>query len=128
MDDLYQVADVQGVIEVLRGAVREVDAAVRADCDAALVESVTVVEEHGVGHLGVVDRADVVGRLERDPEAAGRGSEPLAAVRDRDRAVALGEGIARYIDWIRKQSDIRDYFSEASDILKNKGIVHRVAR
>jgi dTDP-L-rhamnose 4-epimerase len=43
-------------------------------------------------------------------------------------AVDLGEGISRYIDWIRKQSDIRDYFSEASDILKNKGIVHRVAR
>jgi dTDP-L-rhamnose 4-epimerase len=42
--------------------------------------------------------------------------------------VDLGEGISRYIDWIRKQSDIRDYFSEASDILKNKGIVHRVAR
>src|SRR5437762_5534999 len=42
--------------------------------------------------------------------------------------VDLGEGIARYIDWIRKQSDIRDYFSEASDILKNKGIVHRVVR
>jgi len=42
--------------------------------------------------------------------------------------VDLSEGISRYIDWIRKQSDIRDYFSEASDILKNKGIVHRVAR
>jgi dTDP-L-rhamnose 4-epimerase len=42
--------------------------------------------------------------------------------------VYLSEGISRYIDWIRKQSDIRDYFSEASDILKNKGIVHRVAR
>ena len=42
--------------------------------------------------------------------------------------VDLSEGILRYIDWIRKQSDIRDYFSEASDILKNKGIVHRVAR
>ena len=42
--------------------------------------------------------------------------------------VDLGEGISRYIDWIRKQSDIRDYFSEASDILKNKGIVHRVTR
>jgi dTDP-L-rhamnose 4-epimerase len=42
--------------------------------------------------------------------------------------VDLNEGISRYIDWIRKQSDIRDYFSEASDILKNKGIVHRVAR
>jgi dTDP-L-rhamnose 4-epimerase len=40
--------------------------------------------------------------------------------------VDLGEGISRYIDWIRKQSDIRDYFSEASDILKSKGIVHRV--
>ena len=42
--------------------------------------------------------------------------------------VHLNDGISRYIDWIRKQSDIRDYFSEASDILKNKGIVHRVAR
>jgi dTDP-L-rhamnose 4-epimerase len=42
--------------------------------------------------------------------------------------VDLGKGISRYIDWIRKQSDIRDYFSEASEILKNKGIVHRVAK
>jgi dTDP-L-rhamnose 4-epimerase len=42
--------------------------------------------------------------------------------------VDLSEGISGYIDWIRKQSDIRDYFSEASDILKNKGIVHRVGR
>jgi dTDP-L-rhamnose 4-epimerase len=42
--------------------------------------------------------------------------------------VDLTEGIARYIDWIRSQSDICDYFSEASEILKSKGIVHRVAR
>jgi dTDP-L-rhamnose 4-epimerase len=42
--------------------------------------------------------------------------------------VDLSEGISRYIDWIRKQSDIRDYFSEASEILKTKGIVHRVAK
>jgi len=42
--------------------------------------------------------------------------------------VDLNKGISRYIDWIRKQSDIRDYFSEASYILKNKGIVHRVTR
>src|SRR5437588_1307254 len=42
--------------------------------------------------------------------------------------VDLGEGILRYIDWLRKHSDIRDYFSEASEILKNKGIVHRVAK
>jgi dTDP-L-rhamnose 4-epimerase len=43
-------------------------------------------------------------------------------------AVDLSEGIGRYITWIRAQSDIRDYFSEASEILKNKGIVHRVGR
>jgi hypothetical protein len=42
--------------------------------------------------------------------------------------VDLNEGISRYIDWVRKQSDIRDYFGEAIEILKNKGIVHRVAR
>jgi dTDP-L-rhamnose 4-epimerase len=40
--------------------------------------------------------------------------------------VALQEGIACYIEWIRSQSDIRDYFSEAEQILKSKGIVHRV--
>jgi dTDP-L-rhamnose 4-epimerase len=43
-------------------------------------------------------------------------------------AVDLSEGIARYIDWIRAQSDIRDYFSEASEILKSKGVVHRVTK
>jgi len=41
--------------------------------------------------------------------------------------VDLGEGIGSYVNWIRGQSDIRDYFREASEILKNKGIVHRVA-
>ena len=40
--------------------------------------------------------------------------------------VALEDGIQQYIDWIRSQSDIRDYFSEAEQILKSKGIVHRV--
>src|ERR1700741_2105414 len=43
-------------------------------------------------------------------------------------AIDLSEGVARYIDWIRTQSDIRDYFSEATEILKNKGIVQQVAR
>ena len=42
--------------------------------------------------------------------------------------VDLADGIARYIDWIRAQSDIRDYFSEAAEILRNKGIVHKVQR
>jgi dTDP-L-rhamnose 4-epimerase len=42
--------------------------------------------------------------------------------------VDLAEGIERYIDWIRRQSDIRDYFGEAARILRDKGIVHKVER
>jgi dTDP-L-rhamnose 4-epimerase len=41
--------------------------------------------------------------------------------------VQLSDGIGRYLDWIRKQSDVRDYFSEAATILRDKGIVHRVS-
>lgn len=41
--------------------------------------------------------------------------------------VKLAEGIDRYLEWIRGQSDVRDYFSEAAAILRSKGIVHRVA-
>lgn len=40
--------------------------------------------------------------------------------------VDLVGGIGRYLDWIRQQADVRDYFSEAADILRSKGIVHRV--
>ncbi len=40
--------------------------------------------------------------------------------------VDLATGIGRYLDWIRGQSNVRDYFSEAADILRSKGIVHRV--
>jgi dTDP-L-rhamnose 4-epimerase len=40
--------------------------------------------------------------------------------------VPVEEGIQRYIDWIQTQSDIRDYFSDAEQILRSKGIVHRV--
>jgi dTDP-L-rhamnose 4-epimerase len=40
--------------------------------------------------------------------------------------VDLATGIHRYLDWIRQQSDVRDYFSEAANILRSKGIVHRV--
>lgn len=42
--------------------------------------------------------------------------------------VDLATGIGRYLDWIRAQSDVRDYFSEAADILRNKGIVHKVGQ
>ena len=40
--------------------------------------------------------------------------------------VGLADGIRRYLDWIRQQADVRDYFSEAANILRSKGIVHRV--
>src|SRR5438874_5227854 len=40
--------------------------------------------------------------------------------------VDLREGLDRYLDWIRSQSDVRDYFSEAAENLRNKGIVYRV--
>lgn len=40
--------------------------------------------------------------------------------------VELAEGIGRYLDWIRQQADVRDYFTEAASILRSKGIVHRV--
>jgi dTDP-L-rhamnose 4-epimerase len=42
--------------------------------------------------------------------------------------VDLATGIQRYIDWIRTQSDIRDYFSEAAEILRSKGIVHKAVK
>jgi dTDP-L-rhamnose 4-epimerase len=40
----------------------------------------------------------------------------------------LAEGITRYIEWIRGQMDVRDYFAAAEQGLKAKGIVHSVAR
>jgi dTDP-L-rhamnose 4-epimerase len=41
--------------------------------------------------------------------------------------VDLATGIGRYLDWVRAQSDVRDYFSEAEKILRDKGIVQKVA-
>jgi dTDP-L-rhamnose 4-epimerase len=40
--------------------------------------------------------------------------------------VDLATGIGCYLDWIRAQADVRDYFSEAEKVLHNKGIVHKV--
>jgi dTDP-L-rhamnose 4-epimerase len=42
--------------------------------------------------------------------------------------VPLAEGIRRYIDWIKGQMDVRDYFAAAEQSLRAKGIVHSVAR
>jgi dTDP-L-rhamnose 4-epimerase len=41
--------------------------------------------------------------------------------------IDMGEGIRRYLEWIRSQSDVRDYFSEAAETLRRRGIVHSVA-
>src|ERR1700682_568127 len=40
--------------------------------------------------------------------------------------VGLAAGIGRYLDWIRQQADVRDYFSEGGNVLRSKGIVHGV--
>src|SRR5256714_2952125 len=42
--------------------------------------------------------------------------------------IDLTTGIERYLDWIRLQSDVRDYFSEAETILRSKCIVHRAVK
>jgi dTDP-L-rhamnose 4-epimerase len=42
--------------------------------------------------------------------------------------VDLAAGISRYLDWIRRQANVRDYFSEAETILRNKGIVQKVGQ
>ena len=39
----------------------------------------------------------------------------------------LAAGIGRYLQWIRGQADVRDYFTEAARMLKSKGIVHKAA-
>ena len=40
--------------------------------------------------------------------------------------VGLAAGIERYVDWIRSQGDVRDYFAAAESRLRAKRIVHRV--
>jgi dTDP-L-rhamnose 4-epimerase len=40
----------------------------------------------------------------------------------------LATGIGRYLEWIRGQADVKDYFSEAAQLLKSKGIVHKAVK
>jgi dTDP-L-rhamnose 4-epimerase len=91
--------------------------------------------------VAIREVAETIGRalgIELAPEARGefRPGEMRHLTSDTKRIVAAGyrpevelsEGIERYIAWIRKQTDVRDYFSEAEKILKSKGIVHRVGQ
>ncbi|HEY2713148.1 MAG TPA: NAD-dependent epimerase/dehydratase family protein [Chthoniobacterales bacterium] len=41
--------------------------------------------------------------------------------------VDLVSGIERYLNWIRQQENVRDYFTAAAEILRYTGIVHCVA-
>jgi dTDP-L-rhamnose 4-epimerase len=41
-------------------------------------------------------------------------------------AVSLEKGIERYLEWIRQQGSIKDYFAAAELILRNKGILQKV--
>jgi len=40
--------------------------------------------------------------------------------------VDLATGIRRYIEWIARQTDVRDYFASAERLLRAKGIVHKI--
>jgi dTDP-L-rhamnose 4-epimerase len=41
-------------------------------------------------------------------------------------AVSLEEGIERYLDWIRQQGSVKEYFAAAERILRQKGILQKV--
>ena len=70
------------------------------------------------------------------PEARGefRPGEMRQITADLTRAAAIGyaprvdlaTGIGRYLDWIRGQGHVRDYFAAAEPILRAKRIVQRV--
>jgi dTDP-L-rhamnose 4-epimerase len=50
----------------------------------------------------------------------------LAGTAGYEPSVSLAEGIARYVDWIRSQGDVRDYFAAAEAGLRERRIVHRL--
>src|SRR6266571_2433162 len=99
---------------------------------------VNVGSGRGVSIRAIAEQIAAALKIDIEPEAKGefRLGEMRHLTSDTTRIRAAGykphvdlaSGIQRYIDWIRSQSDIRDYFSEAAEILRNKGIVHRVAR
>jgi dTDP-L-rhamnose 4-epimerase len=98
--------------------------------------AVNVGSEKGVSIRKVAEIVSATLKIDIQPEARGefRPGEMRHLTSDTTKVrsagyqpqVELEEGIERYIDWIRSQSDIREYFSEAEQILKSKGIVHRV--
>jgi dTDP-L-rhamnose 4-epimerase len=108
-----------------------------AETDALDGLPVNVGSGRGVPIREIADEISAVLKIDIAAEARGefRPGEMRHLTSDITRIAAAGykpqvdlaEGIARYIDWIRTQSDIRDYFSEAETILRDKGIVHRIS-
>jgi dTDP-L-rhamnose 4-epimerase len=99
---------------------------------------VNVGSNNGVSIREVAEQISEALGIDIAPEAKGefRPGEMRHLTSDTTRIAAVGykprvdlaTGIARYLDWIRAQSDVREYFSEAESILRDKGIVHRVRR
>jgi dTDP-L-rhamnose 4-epimerase len=97
---------------------------------------VNVGSNHGVSIREVAEQISEAIGIRIAPEAKGefRPGEMRHLTSDTTRIAAVGykpqvdlaSGITRYLDWIRAQSGVRDYFSEAENILREKGIVHRV--
>src|SRR6266404_4070242 len=99
---------------------------------------VNVGSSRGTSIREIADRVSDALKINIEPEARGefRPGEMRHLTTDATRVRAAGyephvdlaTGIARYLDWIRSQFSVRDYFSEAATILRNKGIVHQVER
>jgi dTDP-L-rhamnose 4-epimerase len=108
-----------------------------AETDALDGLPVNVGSARGVTVREIAERISDALNIHIEPEVTGefRPGEMrhLTSGTDRARAagyvpqVDLADGIGRYLDWIRKQWDVRDYFSAAATILRDKGIVHRVS-
>src|SRR5438034_8461979 len=98
--------------------------------------AVNVGSEKGVSIRKVAEIVSSALKIDIEPEARGefRPGEMRHLTSDTTRIRAAGyeprvdlaKGIRRYIDWIKAQSDVRDYFTEAVRILRGKGIIHRV--
>src|SRR5947207_10225469 len=98
--------------------------------------AVNVGSGHGVAIREIAEHVSEALGIHIAPEAKGefRPGEMRHLTSDTTRIRAAGyeprvdlaTGIGCYLDWIRAQADVRDYFSEAEEVLRNKGIVHKV--
>ena len=105
-------------------------AAVADACDGQAVNvgtgrgtSVRTVAEVVAGQLGVAIEPVLRGEYRPGEMRHLTSDISLAGTLGYRPSVTLEEGISRYIDWIRVQGDVRDYFTEAEATLRRNGIV-----